>query len=469
MPALVAATMTTAIVSSLGAPLVPEVAVTEDIPISAAQWTLTATLLAGAISVPILGRLGGHRHRRAVVLGAIVAAVVGTLIAALPLGFTGILIGRTIQGLAMGVTPVAIGLARNVLPVARQASALSLLSVAVVAGAGLGYPIAAFFATVWGLSAAYWFGFAVSLLTLAIAVYAVPGVTDAGPEPRVDWLGAGILSVGSAALLLAITQGNQWGWLSPAFVGVLALAALALVLWARRSLRIPNPLIDLRLTVRHGVLAPNLVGLIAGVGVYMLLSLITLLVQAPVSHGGFGQTPFVAGLLMVPYSLASFFGSRINILLARRMPIDLLLPIGCAFYAIALSLIAVAHTELWTLVLAMLLAGLGSGSTFAAMPSLVLRHAEPREGGSAMAVNQLLRSFGFSMGSAATGTILSLFVVAPAVDPDAFGYTMVAWAAAGLLVAALIVSFLLALPELRSGRGATGPDEEPEDPSTLEI
>jgi MFS family permease len=465
LPALVLATTTTAISGSLGAPLVPEVAVTEGVSITDAQWTLTAALLAGAIAVPILGRLGNHRYRRPVLIAAIIFAVAGTLLAALPFGFTGIVAGRVLQGLSLGATPVAIALARNVLPAAKQASALSLLSVSVVVGAGLGYPLAAFFATVWGLPAAYWFGFAVSILTLVAVLLTVPAAVDAGPEPRIDWPGAVVLSVGSAALLLAVTQGEQWGIVA---LGLLVLALVALGGWGWRSLRIPNPLVDLRLAVRPGVLAPNLIALLAGIGVYMLLSLVVILVQAPLSDGGFAQTPFVAGLLMVPYSLAAFFGSRVNLLFVRRVPAELLLPIGCGFYALALVLVAVAHTELWTLAAAMLLAGLGSGSTFAAMPGLVFRHAAPLESGSAMSTNQLLRSFGFASGSAATVAILGLFIAAGAVHPDPAGFTVTAFAAAGLLLAGLVVSLVLGLREVRAGRATDG-DDGPEDPTALEI
>jgi MFS family permease len=468
LPALVLATTTTAISGSLGAPLVPEVAVTEGVSITDAQWTLTAALLAGAIAVPILGRLGTHRYRRPVLIAAIVAAVVGTFIAALPLGFAGILVGRVLQGISMGATPVAIALARNVLPAAKQASALSLLSVSVVVGAGLGFPLASLFATLWGLPAAYWFGFAVSILTLLVVVRVVPGATDGGPEPRVDWAGAVVLSVGSAALLLAVTQGEQWGWASPLFLGSLALAVVALGGWGWRSLRIPNPLVDLRVAVRAGVLAPNIISLLGGIGMYMLLSLIVFIVQTPVADGGFGQTPFIAGLLMVPYSAGSFAASRFNLLLVRRIPHEMLLPIGCAFYSGALVLIGLAHTEIWTLVVAMLLAGLGSGSTFAAMPGLVFRHVEPRESGSAVATNQLLRSFGTATGSAVTAAILGLFIAAGAVHPDPVGFTVTGLVAAGLLAVGVVVSLVLGLREIRAGRATEG-DEGPEDPTALEI
>ena len=468
LPALVLATTTGAVVSSLGAPLVAEVAETEEAMIRAGRPPPRAPLRAGAVGGPIRGRLAAAPRRRAVLLGSIAVAVVGTLIAALPLGFGGILVGRLLQGIALGSTPVAIAVARATLPAERHASALALLSVSVVAGAGLGYPIASLVATVGGLAAAYWFGFAASTVALVVAAVVVPRTAGAGATARVDWPGAVLLSIGSSALLLVITQGETWGWLSPAVLGSLVIAVVALVLFARRSLRVPEPLLDLRFAVRRGVLGANLVALVAGIGVYLLLSLVVLVAQAPLAQGGLAQSVFVAGLLMVPYSAASLAGSRLNLLVARRLAPDLLLPIGCAFYTAALLVVALAHDQVWMLALSMLLAGLGSGSSFAAMPGLVLRHAAPRDSGSAVSANQLLRNIGFATGSALTSGILVLFVAPGGVHPDPAAFTVAPLVGAGLLALGMVVSLVLAIGEVRAGRARNDPDE-PEDPAALEL
>jgi predicted MFS family arabinose efflux permease len=455
LPTLLLATATSAITSSLGAPLVPQVAAAEGVSLATAQWTLTAPLLSGAIVAPVLGRLGAHRNRRPVLVVAVAVALLGTLIAALPLGFVGIMVGRTLQGFALAAGPVALAIARDVVPEPRRASALSLLSVAIAAGNGLGYPIAAFFVTVGGLSAAYWFGFAVNLATLVLAVAVIPPGGGDEPEPRVDWPGAVMLSIGSSALFLTVTQGQQWGWASPLFIGVTLVAVLALVAWGRRSLRVPNPLIDLRLAVRQGVLAPNLIGLIVGMGTYLLLTLVVVVVQAPEVNGGFGQSVLFAGLLMVPYSIASFAGSRMNLLLERRVPAQMLLPIASAINAVGLAVIAVGHTQLAAIIVAMVLGGLGGGAAFAAMPGLVFRHAERQESGSAMAANQLMRSFGFAAGSAAAATILALFVPPGDTHPDPVAFVVVGLVATVLLAVGFVVSLVLGLREIRATRAAS--------------
>jgi MFS family permease len=81
VPVLVGITLVVSIISSLGAPLLPDVAKELDISLPSAQWSLTAALIAGALSAPILGRLGDGRHRRRSMLGALVIVSAGGIVA----------------------------------------------------------------------------------------------------------------------------------------------------------------------------------------------------------------------------------------------------------------------------------------------------------------------------------------------------------------------------------------------------
>ena len=80
-------TTMTGIVGSLGAPLIPQIARDEGVSLTIAQWALTAPLLVAAVSSPLIGRLGVGRRRRPVLLTCLALVALGTLLAALPLGF----------------------------------------------------------------------------------------------------------------------------------------------------------------------------------------------------------------------------------------------------------------------------------------------------------------------------------------------------------------------------------------------
>lgn len=84
VPTLVFLGMVVAVVSSLGAPLIPAIAAKYGVALGDAQWSLTITLLVGALATPTMGRLGDGPLRRRVILAALIAVVAGSVLAALP-------------------------------------------------------------------------------------------------------------------------------------------------------------------------------------------------------------------------------------------------------------------------------------------------------------------------------------------------------------------------------------------------
>lgn len=401
-----------AVVSSLGAPLVPSIAEQYDVSVTAAQWALTATLLAGAVATPVLGRLGSGRRRRPAMLGGIAVVLLGTLLAALPLGYLPLVVGRALQGVGLALVPLALAVARDAYRGVEQGQDPGLLSVTTVAGAGLGYPVTSLVAAYAGLHGAYVFGSVLVVLTLVRALRDVPADLDVPGQP-VDLVGAGLLSTGTLALLLAVSQGRTWGWSSPATVTLVVLGVAAMVSWVAWTLRQQHPLVDLRLAARPGVVGPHLVALVLGVGMYALLSLSVVIVRAdgPDSPTGFGLDlgVGVAGFVLVPYSIASVVGSQVARRVEQRWGGRVLLPLGCASFAASLALLAWHHDHLWQLLVAMGVGGLGSGFSFSSLAGLIVPHVPSEETGSAMAFNQLLRYLGFSVGSAVSVVLVEVY------------------------------------------------------------
>lgn len=404
---LVLLTTVTAVVSSLGAPLVPAIADQYRLALTDAQWVVSATMLAGAVATPLLGRLGSGRLRRPTILAGLVLVTLGSVLAALPLAFGALVVGRALQGIGLALVPLALAVARDVVRRERRARVIALLSVSTVAGAGLGYPLTALVAEVWGLAGAYALGAALTLATLAMAARFLPS-GDGEPAARVDWSGAVLLSLGMVALLLAVTRGATWGWFSPRTLVLAAAGVLVLLAWIAWTLRREHPLVDLRLAVRPGVLGPNLTALMAGVGMYGLLTLVVVLVQSDGSWG-LGQPVTVAGLMLVPYAVASVVGSQVARVVARRLGNRALLPVGCLLFFGASAALALEHDHLWQAVACMALAGTGSGLTFSSLAVLMLPHVPRPETGSALALNQVLRYLGFTVGASLSVTLMALF------------------------------------------------------------
>lgn len=443
VPALVFIALVVAAVGSLGAPLITSVATTLDVSLASAQWTLTITLLAGTVATPILGRLGAGPHRRGTITATLAVVVAGSLLTAAPLPFAWLLIGRAAQGVGLGLTALMMSVARDHLPEARAGATIALLSVASTIGIGIGYPLAGLLVELGGIRAAYALGAAVTAIALLIAWRSIPA-SPAGRSARVDLPGSLLLTGGLLSVLLLVSETGLWTRHLGLAVVLALLAALLLAGWILTERRSPTPLIDIRLLRHPAVAGANAAMLVGGIGMYLLLTLITRYAQTPDDAGyGFGLTTFVAGLVLVPFSLLGFVAGKVTPRIRQQFNAATLLAAGALVVLTAFAVFAAARSNLLELLIAMAILGFGVGSFSAAMPAVILAVTPQSETASAMAVNQVVRSVGFSLGSAVGGLTLAAGTPAGDLIPTNDAYTTAAWIGiAAMAVTALLCALL---------------------------
>jgi predicted MFS family arabinose efflux permease len=450
VPSLLFVALVVAAVGSLGAPLITSVATTYGVSLAAAQWTLTITLLSGAIATPVLGRLGAGPHRRAVILATLGVVVAGSALTVLPLPFAWLLVGRGAQGVGLGLTALMMGVARDHLPEERGAAAIALISVASTIGIGVGYPLAGLLTELGGVRAAYGLGMLVTAAAFLAALRSMPA-PPAGRSARVDLPGALLLAAGLFLVLLLVGETSLWSrhlGLAAALTGV---AVLVLCAWAACERRSAAPLVDVRLVRHRAVAGANAAMLVGGVGMYLLLTLITRYAQTPPGVGyGFGLTTFVAGLVLVPFSLLGFVAGKLTPRVRERIGAPLLLVGSAVVVLAAFALFAVARSNPAELLAAMAILGFGVGSFSAAMPAVILAVTPKSETSSAMSFNQVVRSVGFSLGSAAGGLVLAGGTDAGQLFPTDGAYTTAAVIGVATMAVTAIASAALAFPGRRT-------------------
>jgi MFS family permease len=437
-PALVTIAFLGAVIGGVGAPLITSVALDLGVSLDAAQWTLTITLFAGAITAPVLGRLGAGRHRRATVLVTLALVAAGGLLTTIPGPFGMLLAGRALQGLGLGGIALLMSIARDHLPPARAQATIATISVAGTVGIGFAYPLMGLLDQVAGLRVAYGVGFVVSLAAVLIAWRALP---EDPPRPRIglDIPGALLLAVGTLSVLLAVAQPSVWDapWLG---ASILVVAALALGAWVLVERRSRAPLVDLGLIVRGGTLRANAAMLTSGAGMYLLFSLLTRYVQTPGDAGyGFGLSGVLAGAALIPFSVLGFVAGRLTPRLAARLPAPGVFVISAAFVVLAAGLFAVAPGLLAVTLAAMAVLGFGVGGASAIMPTLVLDGVPREETSSVLSINQIVRSMGFSIGSALAGLLLAIATPHGVLFPAERGYAVAAICVLPLVVLSAIV------------------------------
>ncbi|MGW2330159.1 MFS transporter [Streptomyces sp. NPDC001700] len=395
------------VMQTLVVPLVSELPQLLHTTSSNASWVVTSTLLAGAVSTPVMGRLGDMFGKRRMLMVALILLVVGSLTCAVTSDLVVMVIGRAIQGGAMGAIPLGISIMRDELPPQRLGSAMALMSSSLGIGGALGLPAAAFVAQHTSWHVLFYGAAGLGAISIALVLAVVPESAVRTPS-RFDLVGALGLTAGLVCLLLPITKGGDWGWASGTTLGLFGAAVVILLLWGVFELRTAEPLVDLRTTARRQVLLTNLASIMVGFSFYAMSLIFPQLLQLPEATGyGLGQSMVMAGLYFAPMGVAmmvvSPLSARIN---AARGPkvslISGIIVIG-ATYGAGLVMI----DEIWQIVVLATALGVGIGIAYSAMPTLIVSAVPARETGAANGLNTLMRSIGMSTSSAVVGVILA--------------------------------------------------------------
>lgn len=455
--ALLFIALVVAAIGSLGAPLITAVAQDYRVSLTAAQWTLTIALLSGAVATPLLGRLGSERRRRSVVLATLVVVLAGSVATVVPAPFAVLLVGRAAQGVGLGLTALMMATARRHLG-ERAPSTIAMLSVASTVGIGVGYPLAGLLTQVGGVRAAYLLGLVVAAAALVTAAVAIRPDTPQAPRDvehheRTDWTGAGLLSIGLVAVLLVTSETALWSTHPAVAAVVLAAGVAVLAVWVVAERRARRPLVDVKALRHPAVAGANLIMGVAGIAMYLLFTLITRYVQTPPQVGyGYGLSDLEAGLVLVPFAGLGFLAGRIAPRLRQRVgPFPLLAVSGVVLTAACCLFAATRTLGVALPIAAMAVLGLAVGGVSATMPQAILAVTPTEETAAAMSVNQVVRSVGFSLGSALSALVLAAYTPIGRFVPDGAGYATTAWMGAALALVG--IGLAVAVGVLNRSRG----------------
>uniref|UniRef100_UPI0025E962FD MFS transporter n=1 Tax=uncultured Aeromicrobium sp. TaxID=337820 RepID=UPI0025E962FD len=403
--------MVSALQFTLVIPLLPAFPELLGISVSDSSWLVTATLLTAAVGTPIIARMADMYGKRRMLLVALGAMILGSVICALEASFVAMILGRALQGFGASLIAVGISILRDELPPKRIGTAVALMSATMGIGSALGLPLAGVLTDWLGWHSIFWFG-AVAGAVLVVSLLVVVDESPVRTRGRFDIAGALLLSAALVCLLLPISKGSVWGWGEPLVIVLLASSVALFAIWVPLELRINQPMVDLRTSVRRTVLVTNIASVFAGMAMFVNMLVTVQVLQQPTDSGvGFGLDVTAAGLAMVPSGLAMVaisplsgwllgrFGGRMVLLAgASLMAVTY---VGRVFFADSVAAVVVGST----------LVGVGTALTFAAMPTLIMSSVPITETASANGLNSLVRSIGTSLASTLVAAIMAMHTV----------------------------------------------------------
>ena len=430
----------------------------------AGSLILSSYLITGVALSPVVGKLGdiyGKKRMLGIVLLIYAACVSVT-------GFSptfGFMIGaRAFQGIGLTVFPLGMALVREEFPREMVPRAQGVLSAMFGAGFAISLPLGAWVSNTYGWRFTYHSAIPF-VVALAVLVFLVIRESPyRRPETKVDYIGATLLGGVLAFLVLALSMGGSWGWTSVPVLGFAVLGGLLVVplVYFERgySRRGGEGILDTRMLRTRNVLVPNLIGLVAGAGMYLSLLSMTYLFQIP-APVGYGLDISQAGDALVPLALGMVIFAPLAGILVSRVGTKPMTAIGALVAAAGFAL-AIPVQSLTSFLVVEFVIGSGLSMVNASMINLLVLTVEPRDMGLATSMNAVFRNVGSSIGAPMSGALLATWLTTVFVGPLHYPEIVPATIAFQWSFGLAVVAFLAAAIIVMFGREVLGPRAHPD-------
>ncbi|HEX6404530.1 MAG TPA: DHA2 family efflux MFS transporter permease subunit [Pseudonocardiaceae bacterium] len=262
------------------------------------QWVVTAYTLALGVVVPVTAWLGDRFGLSRVYHLALLAFAAGSALCGLAWDLNSLVIFRIVQAIPGGILPViTMSILFRIVPRDRLGAAMGLYGLGVVFAPAVGPTLGGYLVEYVNWRLIFFINVPIGIIGAVAAVLVLPHF------PRLAWrrfdvLGFMTVAGGLFAVLLALSEGENWGWYSYRVLGLITLSVLSLALFVVIELAVDDPLLDIRI-FRYGAYTHSL-ALISLLMVVMfgVLFYIPLFLQA-----GQGMGALDAGITLLPQAL----------------------------------------------------------------------------------------------------------------------------------------------------------------------
>jgi EmrB/QacA subfamily drug resistance transporter len=368
------------------------------------QWIVDGYGLVFAGLLLSAGALGDRFGRKGALQFGLVVFLAGTLLAAFTPHAWATITGRAVMGFgAAFVMPATLSILTNVFSAEERPKAIAVWSAISFGGAVFGPVISGF------LLEHFWWGSVflvnVPVITAAlIAGYILLPKTRDPEQGRLDPVGAGLSIIGLGALVFAIIEAPNHGWLTTFSLTwfVVAAVAIAAFLWWER--RVTEPMLDLTLfgNPRFSVAS-------AGMTLVYFAMFGNFFLLAQYFQAVLGYSALIAGLAQVPFALTIILIAPRSPKLVQRFGPNRVVAAGLSL--ISLGLLAMSFVSVDTsyvgLLPRMLLLSSGMSLVISPLTTSIMSAVPLRKAGVGSAMNDTTRELGGALGVAVLGSIVA--------------------------------------------------------------
>ena len=373
--------------------------------LSALEWTINAYTLTIAVLLVTGGRLGDiFGRRRMFLFGVITFAVSSAAIGVSP-SDAWLIAGRALQGIgAAFMMPATLSIISNAFPPQERGKAIGTWAGVSAIALAIGPLVGGWMVEHVGWQAIFFINVPVAAIAVVVTLWAAHESRDETAERTIDIPGVLTLGAGVGALVLALVEGNSWGWDSVGVLSLFAVAAAGLIGFALTERRVRAPMLDFSYFKSRTFFGANLVAFLVTFAMFGMFLYIALYMQNVL-----GYSPLEAGVRFLPTTLVIMVLGPVAGRLSDRVGPRPLLTLGLTTVAGALlwqSFIEV-DTSYWFLLPAFVLMGVGIAFVMSPMSTAAMNAVDRTKAGAASGVLSMTRMVGGTLGVAVIGAMVS--------------------------------------------------------------
>jgi EmrB/QacA subfamily drug resistance transporter len=371
--------------------------------ISGLEWTINGYTLSFAVLLATGGRLGDIFGRRRMFLSGVVIFALSSATAGFAVDETALVISRVVQGVGAALMmPGTLSIITDAFPAHERGKAMGTWAGVSALALAVGPVLGGFLTEHVSWRAIFYINIPVAIGAVAATLFAVRESRDTSVGREVDYAGVAVLTVGLTALVLALVEGNAWGWGSTEVIALLALAAVALPAFVFVENRVKAPMVQFDLLSDRNFLASVCVALIitfSMMGVFFFLALYM--------QDILGYSPLEAGIRFLPSTLMIVAVAPVAGRLSDRFGPRWLIAGGLTIAAASLFSFSRIQVDSGYIDLlpGFMLLGIGVAMTMSPMTSAAMNAVPVQKAGIASGVLSMFRMVGGSLGIAVTGAI----------------------------------------------------------------
>ncbi len=371
--------------------------------ISGLEWIVNGYTLSFAVLLAVGGRLGDIFGRRKMfVVGVIVFTFASTTAGFAPNDFA-LVASRVLQGAgAAFMMPGTLSIITDAFPAHERGKAIGTWAGVSALALAIGPVLGGFLTEYVSWRAIFYINLPVGILAVLAALFIVRESRDTTVGRRVDLLGVGVLTVSLSALVLALIEGNAWGWGSPAVFGLIAASVLLMVVFVAVENRVKAPIIEFALFKSRNFIGAVTVAFIisfAMLGVFFFLALYM--------QNILGYSALEAGVRFLPTTLVIMvtapLAGRLSDRIGPRWPMVVgMTLIATSLYLFSTIEVGTTFSGLWV---GFMILGAGIGLTMSPMSTAAMNSVAKTKAGVASGVLSMFRMIGGTFGVAALGAL----------------------------------------------------------------